>query len=121
MFKTYLICDSSTIFRNHLRKIIEKEPAYILEAENGEEAIKVFEDAFSKGIEIDLVFLDFNLPALNGIAVFNHMVDYLPPKRIVFTGSKPNQIEIAEAVKVGAVNFLGKPFVQDKVLKMLNR
>ncbi|SKC80919.1 response regulator [Maledivibacter halophilus] len=75
------------------------------EIQNGEEALK-----FCKKNKIDLIILDIYMPRLNGVAFLkelrkrNIMVDV-----ILVTASKETQ-NIDEVLKLGAVDYLIKPF-----------
>jgi len=101
---TILITDDEKSIRNTLREILEYENYDVLEAENGEEALRILQDE-----AIDLVLLDIKMRGMDGIEVLENIRIrgiYIP----VILVSGHGTIEIAvEATKKGAFDFIEKP------------
>ncbi|MCT4508127.1 MAG: response regulator [Tepidibacter sp.] len=83
-------------------------------ANNGEDAIQIINDT-----KIDLVILDIYMPKLDGMELFrsvrnqNKMVDF-----ILVTAANDTD-KINEALKLGAVDYLVKPFEFERLEKSL--
>lgn len=80
----------------------------VIEATNGEEALALLNQ--KKSIP-DIIFLDLNMPKLNGIEFlkilkFDKNLKYIPT--IIFTTSN-NQKDILECYKIGIAGYILKP------------
>lgn len=101
---TILITDDEKSIRNALKEILEFEDYATLEAENGEEALKIVEKE-----NVDLVMLDIKMKGMDGIEVLEKLKE-LKPEIPVIMISGHGTIKIAvEATKNGAFDFLEKP------------
>ena len=105
--KQCLIVDDSKIVRKVSRGIIEPMGYAILEAENGEEALKL-----SLEHKIDVVRLDWNMPVMNGM-------EYLLKLRaspgieqpiVIFCTTENEMTKIIEAMTNGANEYVMKPY-----------
>ncbi len=71
---------------------------------------------FLQGNEIDLIFLDINMPRLSGV---NFVKSLSKPPAIIFITAYP---EFAvEGFELEAIDYLLKPVPQDRFLKAVNR
>ena len=61
---TILVCDDDPTVRLLARECLESDSMKVLEAKNGEEALALFAQC-----QPDLIFLDVDMPRLNGFAV----------------------------------------------------
>jgi two-component system chemotaxis response regulator CheY len=111
--KTILVVDDSRIMRNIVKNTFAKLniPCHFLEAGNGEQAFKALETN-----PVDLVFLDWNMPQMNGMEFLikiRAMPDYknLP---IIMVTSESAKYSVLEALQNGATDYIVKP-VRDKV------
>lgn len=94
----------------------------IVEANNGEDALKILQ----KKEELpDIILLDLNMPKLNGIEFLNILkadgiLRYIPT--IILTTSK-NQKDLVECYKIGIAGYVIKPLKYDdyviKIEKLL--
>jgi DNA-binding NtrC family response regulator len=101
---TILITDDERSIRNALKEILEFEDYATLEAENGEEALKIVEKE-----NVDLVMLDIKMKGMDGIEVLEKLKESKPEVPVIMI-SGHGTIKIAvEATKNGAFDFLEKP------------
>ena len=70
-----LLVEDEEIIREMIRQILLASGYEVVTAENGLEALKIFEKS---QIDFDLVITDFNMPQMNGREVFRHAVSKLP-------------------------------------------
>ena len=122
MGHTFLICDNNAIYRSLLRTVLEKDGNVVLEVEDGEEAIKVYEQRLKKNKNIDVVFMDYSLSNINGIQVLNEIKRKdNQAKLVLFTSKNNNDSLVVEAMKNGIQHFLSKPFKSEEVYKVIGK
>jgi CheY-like chemotaxis protein len=107
-----LVVDDSTTIRGIVRKILSgcRFPLEILEAEDGIDALKQVNAG-----KFDLVFLDYNMPGLDGIEMLAQLKQQHPQVEVIMTTSAPDATLAQRARAAGAVAFLKKPFYPSDV------
>ena len=121
---TILVADDSRPMRSLIKLYFKKLDighCRFVEAENGEEAFRLVQTR-----HIDLVFLDWDMPKMNGIDFLKQIraiegFEYLPI--IMVTGDTIKE-HIIEALKHGVTDYILKPIDQKifgtKVYRRLN-
>jgi DNA-binding NtrC family response regulator len=106
-----LILDDDKNFARVLMKELEEEGYEVEKCESSPQALEKLEKD-----EYDILLLDLNLPGLHGLEVLKkiRMLD-LPLEVVIMTGHG-TVASAVEAMKLGAYDFLTKPFEMD-VLK----
>lgn len=110
-----LIVDDEPLARELLRRFLDGAPGVgtIAEAATGREAVRSIEDSAP-----DLVFLDVQMPEGDGFSVVRDVgVDRMPP--VVFVTAHGHHA--LRAFGVHAVDYLLKPFEQERCLEALGR
>ena len=100
-----LVIDDEQNIRRMLTRVLSSEGFIVKEAINGLEALKRLEEE-----NYSLVLLDLKMPGLNGIETLKKIREYdlnLPVIMMSAYGSIP---EAVEAMKLGALDYLIKPF-----------
>ncbi len=113
MLHVVLIAEDDPIQRHALRRILESElAAEVMEAANGEDALTQLTD----NPMIALALIDLEMPKLNGMELLKKLAASEHHARsIVITGSE--RIEDAvEAMQLGAVDFISKPLVRERLI-----
>ena len=110
--RTVLVVDDEEINREILGNIIESEYKVIF-AKDGNEALEKLHD---ESLQISLVLLDILMPQMTGFEVLNQMkeeglITEIPV--IVLTSEKSSEIE---SLKLGAADFLTKPYDRPEVI-----
>ena len=102
-----LVVDDSTTMRSIVRKILNgcRFPLEISEANDGIEALKQIGSG-----KVDFVFLDYNMPGLNGIEMLSQLKRQHPRMEVVMMTSEDDEALAARARAAGATAFLRKPF-----------
>lgn len=94
----------------------------IIEANNGEEALSILKD---KEIIPDVIFLDLNMPKINGIEFLQILKadDYLKYIPAIILTTSNNHKDVLECYKIGIAGYVLKPLKYDdyveRVRKML--
>ncbi len=118
---TIMIVDDASFMRAVLKKIIlQSGHEVIAEATSGDEAITQYQQA-----KPDLVLMDIIMPpgpkAKDGIEALKQIVASNPEAKVVMCSSMGQQALIAEAIKLGAKDFVVKPFQPQKVMEVLSK
>lgn len=114
--KKILICDDELGIRESLSLIL-KDDYDLSFCNNGSECL----DCLTAGQKFDLILLDIKMPKMNGLDILKKIKEKSPNQNvIIITGYR--SIETAsEAVKVGAVDYIVKPFAAKDILKSVER
>ena len=114
--KSVLIVDDE---KNILLTLSQSLEALQLEtdtAANGEEAL-----AKLKEKEFGLILLDIRMPGMDGMEVLRRVREIRPDIRIIMITAY-GTIELAvEAMKLGAVDFIQKPFSPEEIRELVSR
>src|SRR5262249_3176608 len=102
-----LIVDDSATMRTIVRKLLSgtRFPLEIVEAPEGIDALKQVASG-----KFDFVFLDYNMPGLNGIETLSEIKRQYPKVQVVIMTSVPDETVAERARAAGAAAFLRKPF-----------
>jgi CheY-like chemotaxis protein len=100
-----LIADDNSIMRNMLKFYLSKyEDTIVNEAKDGIETLQ-----FVKKNEIDILFLDLNMPNLDGYNVAKYLYDNKSNTNIVPISANINKDSISTFKSLGVKYFLSKP------------
>jgi len=110
-----LIVDDEPLARDRIREMLKDHPALEVsgEARNGREAIE-----FITRLDPDLVFLDVQMPDLNGFDVLQNLNIKRMPLIIFVTAFDQHAIR---AFDVHAIDYLTKPFDRKRFAEALER
>ena len=111
-----IIADDEMGMRLVLKKAIEKfrEFEIIGEAENGNSALLLFEELRS-----DVVFLDVEMPEINGLDCARKIFDIHPKTIIIFATAHSEYMP--QAFEMYAFDYMIKPFKIERIFKTLDR
>jgi two-component system chemotaxis response regulator CheY len=111
-----LIVDDAAIMRMRLREILEPDYSIVAEAEDGDQALERYRE-----VRPDFVTLDISMPRMDGMSALKRMVAEFDQPRIVIVSAVGQQKLVLEALKLGACDFVVKPFEPERVRKALDR
>ncbi len=113
MRKRILVVDDDTM--NLVRtKMILGEEYDVLLADSGMEALDKL-----KWETVDLVLLDIEMPKLNGIETFERMKEFASDVPVIFLTASGLEEDVRSAIRLGAVNYLMKPFQPQELMKRI--
>ena len=108
-----LIVDDSTYLRVMIKKILKKiGHTIVAEASNGEEALEAY-----KSHKPDIVTMDVVMPKMNGLIAVKNILSMDSKARIIIVTALGHEPMIKQAIKIGAKDFVIKPFKQDELVK----
>jgi len=103
--KSILVVDDEKNIRLTMSRSLESLGIPVQTAVNGEEALaKLRESPFA------LVFLDLKMPGMDGMEVLRKIKNEWPKIRVIIITAHGTIESAVEAMKLGAVDFIQKPF-----------
>jgi CheY-like chemotaxis protein len=113
-----LLVDDSTVLLKVMRKVLLNSIFHlnIDDANNGAEAI-----ARCNTETFDVVFLDVNMPGLNGHATLARLMGINPQTKVVMISGEHDTLREREALKLGAAAIMHKPFFPTEIDAVLHR
>ncbi len=114
--RTLLIVEDEKDIREILSELLSPLNLNILEAEDGQAALDML-----RSKEVDAVLSDISMPRVTGLELLSHMkveFDTVPIVMLTAYGDKAN---IKEALRLGALDFIEKPFNEESVLDVVNK
>ena len=113
-----MIVDDERLVRWSLRQKCEEWGFLVLEADAGEPALRIAERE-----NPNLVLLDVRLPDLTGIEVLDQLKKGPDAPAVIMITADPQLDDVKAAIKLGAVDFVGKPidfeFLHEVILNTL--
>ena len=111
-----LIVDDEENIRLTLSRALSELPVETDTAAGGQEALdKVAQNGFS------LVLLDLQMPGIDGMEVLQTLRDQRPDVHVIILTGYGTVESAVEAMKLGAIEFLRKPFVPQEIRALVSR
>lgn len=101
----FMVVDDELIVRESLAAWLEKEGAAVDRAESGEQALDLME-----GNLYDILFVDIKMPGMGGFGLLERVKKFFPTTVVVIITAYGTVEHAVEAMKLGANDFLVKPF-----------
>jgi DNA-binding NtrC family response regulator len=111
-----LITDDEQQIRRILSVLLRERGFEVCEAESGERAI-----ALSREFRADVVLLDINMPGMNGLVTLRALLEQNPALDCIMMTAYGTIRSVVEAMRIGAFDYLTKPFDNDELLLIINR
>ena len=108
-----LVADDERNIRKNLAMVMEAADYWVDEAKDGDEAL-----ALCKNNHPDIAFVDLHMPKLAGLEVLGHIRALSPKTAVVIITAYGSAANAVQAMKLGAVEFIEKPF-DPKVISVL--
>lgn len=109
--KRILVVDDDEMNLTRTRIILKKNYDVLL-ASSGMEALHIL-----KTRKIDLVLLDIEMPKMNGFVTFQRMKEFVDEIPVIFLTAPGLEGDVVSAIKLGAANYLKKPFQPQELLR----
>jgi two-component system, LytTR family, response regulator len=114
---TALIVDDEQLAREELKYLLDETGGVdvLAEGANGVEAVELIRE-----YQPDVVFLDVQMPGLDGFAVLKKLIEHHDPLPQIIFATAFDQYAV-RAFDVNAIDYLLKPFDKGRVLQALDR
>ncbi|WP_277613393.1 response regulator [Brevibacillus humidisoli] len=111
-----LIVEDTAFMRKILIEMLEGEHEVCGEAGNGREAIRLY-----KELSPDIVTMDVTMPDIQGIDALREIIAHDPDAKILMCSAMGQRQIVLEAMKLGAKDFIVKPFQKERLLDAISR
>lgn len=111
-----LVVDDEILVRDFLAEALRRKGFDVATAENGTKAIQQLKDT-----TFDLVITDMKMPDLTGIDVLKKAKELSPSTVVVIITAFGSIENAVEAMRLGAFNYLIKPFSPDSIEAVIEK
>ena len=107
-----LVVDDAAFMRKLVTDALTKGGHEVVgEAGNGSEAVARYQQ-----LRPDLTTLDITMPEKDGLAALAEIIQIDPAARVIMCSALGQESKVLESIKLGAKDFVVKPFQADRVL-----
>ena len=116
--KKILVVDDASFMRTVLKDIVKGNglATEVIEAADGVEGVKAYQAQ-----KPDLVTMDVNMPRADGIQALRAIMKIDPAAKVVMVTSVEQKQIVQDAMKIGARDYIVKPFDRSNVGLVLNK
>lgn len=106
-----LVVDDNDGIRGYLANLLELQGYRVDTAEDGRRALALIQG----GADPDVVLLDVMMPGIDGLETLRRIRDFDPKIPVVMLSVVGKATTIVEAMRLGAANYLNKPFEEEEL------
>lgn len=110
-----LVVDDDTVFRDELATLLTDWGHQVESVNSGPKALEAL-----GVVEFDVIFSDVRMPRMNGIELLRQVRERWPRTYVVMVTGYATIETAVEAMKLGAFDYLRKPFHSENVQKTLD-
>ena len=112
-----LVVDDAAFMRKMVSDALAKGGHEVVgEAGNGVEAVARFQE-----LKPDLMTLDITMPEKDGLAALKEIIELDPSAKIIMCSALGQESKVLESIKLGAKDFVVKPFQADRVIDAVGK
>lgn len=112
-----LVVEDAPFLLEVLTQMLEKLGAVIVgQAHNGNEAVQM-----ASRLKPELIFMDLVLPELNGLQAAEKILAENKKMKIVVCSTLDQEEVMLEAIAIGCIDFIKKPFTKAELQKVLEK
>jgi len=115
-----LVIDDEPEVRDAIRMQLEMANYSVLEAENGEEAIKVLRSG-NNMVNVGVILCDIRMPKVNGLECIQFFREEAPGIPTVMVTAYPDTKMVIDLMGRGVKDYLVKPVEKEKLLGVVGK
>ncbi len=116
-----LVVDDEEALRFLLSSELEAEAFEVQSAGDGDEAIELVRKRIEQGDRFDVVLLDIKMPKVDGFEVLKYVKGNVPETKVIMLTAYADVKNAIESLRLGASDFVSKPYDLDDILTSINR
>lgn len=109
---TLLVVDDEQAVRDSIVAYLEDSGYGVLEAENGQQALALYEQKAP-----DLIICDLRMPVMDGLSLLSRIMEQTDEVPVIVVSGAGVMTDVVEALRLGASDYLMKPIVDLGVLE----
>ena len=114
---TILIVDDEPSMLRYTKTLLEVDNYAVETANSGFEAVKRVQE----GLNPNLILLDMAMPSMNGLQTIEECKRIRPEQKIVVLSCVSDTSTVVQAIKLGALDYVTKPFYKSELDAVLKR
>jgi DNA-binding NtrC family response regulator len=114
--KKVLVVDDDSLMKDFLHEALGRSNYFVDLASTGEEALEKIKDK-----DYDIILSDIRMPSMSGMELLKATKEYLPDTKVVMMTAYGTVENAVEAMKLGAFDYVMKPFSADEIELVLKR
>jgi len=114
--RTILVVDDERSICDILTVYLHKSGYSVFQAQEGQQAVAIIKENV-----IDLVLSDIKMPGMNGVDLLKWIKEYNNSLPVIMTTGFPTLDTAIEALKLGAYDYLTKPFHLEEIIEKISR
>jgi two-component system chemotaxis response regulator CheY len=112
-----LVVDDAAFMRKMVGDVLTRGGHEVVgEAGNGLEAIARYQE-----LKPEVTTLDITMPEKDGISALKEIIELDPSAKVVMCSALGQESKVLESIKLGAKDFVVKPFQADRVLEAVGK
>jgi DNA-binding NtrC family response regulator len=111
-----LVCDDKENYTKLFRRLLPEDRYQVITAEDGARAI-----ALVGAGDFDVIVTDIRMPGADGVAVLRAALARDPDVEVILMTAFATVPAAVEAIRLGAYDYLAKPFEPDEALLIVDR
>jgi len=111
-----LVIDDDETLRDWCEKILSQAGNRVATAEDGLKGLDIL-----KKKSFDLIILDLKMPGLSGMEVLKKVNEEYPETSVVIITGQATVESAVEGMKMGAYDFIPKPFTPESFMKAIKQ
>lgn len=117
MGKKIMLVDDAAFMRMTIKNCLTKAGyTELVEAADGQQAVETYEKEHP-----DLVIMDITMPNMDGIQALEAIKTMDSGAKVVMCSAMGQEAMVVQAIQLGALDFIVKPFKPDRVLQTVNK
>lgn len=116
-----LVVDDEEALRFLLASELEAEAFEVQSAGDGEEAIEFVRKKNEQRERFDVILLDIKMPKADGFEVLKYVKSNVPETKVIMLTAYADVKNAIESLRLGASDFVSKPYDLDDILTSINR
>jgi CheY-like chemotaxis protein len=111
-----LVLDDEQIVLDSVSRILEEEHYEVKTARSGGEAVNML-----KGGGFDVLITDLKMPGMDGLQAMEALAEVDPDLSMIMATAYSTVDSAVKAMKLGAVDYIRKPFTPDQLTELVNK
>ena len=111
-----LVIDDDAFMRDACHQTLTRHGHNVTLAKSGSQGLALLEKSL-----FDLILLDLNMPGEDGLFILAEIKDLEPEATVVMISGYGSIETAVQAIKLGAFDFIAKPFTPEELVKLVKR